>query len=305
MLADELLQHVGVGAPAGLGLFPGGQHQLLEEHLAELLGRVDVELVPRLPPDVLLQRFYAAAHALAVGGQGPAVHQEARALHLRQHGAERQLDGVVELQRVRLAELPLQHGIELPEGLGRRRLAAQVARGQARGVIAALRGVEDIGGQGSVSKTKPSMPRPSASSARIRSFTSVADLFHLRGEEARRARARAPRRFRPAGRRKRPARRRAPARRAPRRRGRRHRARRRAGDGLLRRQRAQVRQGLRPRGRGLLRLPARGQAPFFNEAVEAERRKAAHRARAGSPGPSAGASGSTSTGASRRMVASS
>ena len=46
VLADELFEDVGIGAPAGLGLFARREHQLLEEHLAELLGRVYVELVP-------------------------------------------------------------------------------------------------------------------------------------------------------------------------------------------------------------------------------------------------------------------
>ena len=272
MLAYELFQHVGVGAPAGLGLFPGGQHQLLEEHLAELLGRVDVELVPRLPPDVLLQFFYAAAQALAERGQGPAVHQEALVLHLRQHGAERQLDGLVELQRLRLAELPLQHGIELPEGLGLRRLAAQVARGQARGVIAALRGVEDIAGQGRV-EDEALDAAPLREQRAHQVLHVLAHFFHVRGEEAREHALVPLAVFRPAG-----GKNGLPV--AERQlveppggedgdigRGGEPR------DDLLRRQRAQVRQGLRPCGRGLLRLPARGQAPFFNEAVESERGK--------------------------------
>ena len=39
----QLLQRVGVGRRAGLGLADHGQRQLAEQHLAELLGRVDVE----------------------------------------------------------------------------------------------------------------------------------------------------------------------------------------------------------------------------------------------------------------------
>ena len=97
MLVAQLLQHVGVGAPAGLGLFPGGQHQLFEQHGPQLLGGQDVELLPRLFPDTLLQRVDGVGHTVSKLSQRGFVHFKPLVLHLRQHGAEGQLDLIKQL----------------------------------------------------------------------------------------------------------------------------------------------------------------------------------------------------------------
>ncbi len=59
-LIAELIEHIGIGAPAGLGLFPAGESELFKKHRAELLRGLDVELFPRLCPDGLAQRVDAA-----------------------------------------------------------------------------------------------------------------------------------------------------------------------------------------------------------------------------------------------------
>ena len=45
-LAPELLQHLGGGGVARFGLLHRGNAHVLKEELAQLLGRVDVELPP-------------------------------------------------------------------------------------------------------------------------------------------------------------------------------------------------------------------------------------------------------------------
>ena len=91
--------------------------------------------------------FYARHHAFAVGREGLAVHEEAGALHIRQHAAERELYAVVELMRAALRELRVEDGIEPPDGLGGRQLAVQMAEREAVERICVLGGVEDIGGK--------------------------------------------------------------------------------------------------------------------------------------------------------------
>ena len=108
MLAPEFLQHVGVGAPAGLGLFPGRQPQLVKEDLAELLRGLDVELPPRVPPDALLQAGDVLVEALAEVIERFAVYQKARVLHVGKHTAERQLRRFIEREHFPLFHLLLQ-----------------------------------------------------------------------------------------------------------------------------------------------------------------------------------------------------
>ena len=118
----ELFQNIGVGGPAGLGLLPVGQAQLAEEDLPQLLGRVDVEALPREVVDLLLQGGGLPGEHLSEGRESPLVHPAARQLHLRQDPAEGQLR--------RLKELPLlpllqQGGQGLIEGVHRADMAVE------------------------------------------------------------------------------------------------------------------------------------------------------------------------------------
>jgi len=92
VLAAQLFEHGGIRAPAGLGLFPGREHELVKQHVAELLRRLDVERLARAGPNALLQLLDGAREALAEIIQRLAVHEKARVLHARQHRAQRQLD---------------------------------------------------------------------------------------------------------------------------------------------------------------------------------------------------------------------
>ena len=95
--APQLVQHVGVGGIARLSLLHRGQAQLVEEDAAQLLGGVDVELLPRQVEDVFLHGLDAHGEHVPKLGQGFAVHQKALRLHLCQHGAQGQLHGLIQL----------------------------------------------------------------------------------------------------------------------------------------------------------------------------------------------------------------
>ena len=104
VLAPQLLQHLGVGGVARLGLFHRRQPQLFKEDLAQLLGGVDVELLPRQRENGLLVPGDALGQGLAEGGEGFPVHQHPGQLHLGQHGAQGQLHLLVELGEVQFLQ---------------------------------------------------------------------------------------------------------------------------------------------------------------------------------------------------------
>ena len=59
-LGRQLLEHVGAGGiGAGLALLAAGQAHLVEQHLAQLLGRADVELMAGELVDLLLELGHA------------------------------------------------------------------------------------------------------------------------------------------------------------------------------------------------------------------------------------------------------
>ena len=122
MLSPELFQHLGVGGPAGLGLFHRGQTQLFKKDAAQLLGGVNVEALPRQVVNDLLVSLDAPLEHLAELGQGLPVHQEARLLHPGQDGTQGQLHSVVKLMHPQLLQ-PGRHG--LPQGADEGAVAQQ------------------------------------------------------------------------------------------------------------------------------------------------------------------------------------
>ena len=110
--APQLVQHVGVGGIARLGLFYRGQAQLVKEDAAQLLGGVDVELLPRQVEDIFLGGLDAAGEHLPEFGQGLAVNEKALLLHLRQHGAQGQLHRLIQFPHAQLLQPPGQHRLQ-------------------------------------------------------------------------------------------------------------------------------------------------------------------------------------------------
>lgn len=147
VLAAQLFEHGGIRAPAGLGLFPGREHELVKQHVAELLWRLDIERLARAGPNALLQLLDGAREALAEIIQRLAVHEKARVLHARQHRAQRQLDVRIERQHAERVHLFPQHRLQRPDGLRIRRFPAEIRLRETREIIVPGRGVEQIGRQ--------------------------------------------------------------------------------------------------------------------------------------------------------------
>ena len=105
VLGAELFQHLGAGGVPRLGLFHRGQPQPLKEDPPQLLGGIDVKLLPRLGIDLPLEHLDAGLQGLAEVGQGRLVHQHPGLLHLRQHGAEGALNLLIHLGQAELCHL--------------------------------------------------------------------------------------------------------------------------------------------------------------------------------------------------------
>ncbi len=88
----ELLQDVGVGGGAGLGLLLHRKLQLVEEHRGQLARRIDVEIGPRDPGDSLFQPAQIPAQLLAQPGEDRAIDVDAFPLHIHQRLHQRHLD---------------------------------------------------------------------------------------------------------------------------------------------------------------------------------------------------------------------
>ena len=109
MLAGELLERGGVGREAGLRLLLRRQLQLVEQDLAELLGRVDVEVLAGVLDDRGSEPVALGGHLVVETSQLDDVDADADVLHAGQHLDEGHLDVVVErgeASRVERAQQP-------------------------------------------------------------------------------------------------------------------------------------------------------------------------------------------------------
>ena len=142
VLTAESLQRGSVGGVAGLRLLLRRQPELVEQHRAQLLGRVDPELHPGQVLDLTVQ-------ALDLVGQGPHdrrqvvdIDTDARHLHAGQHAHQGELHLVVEHGQAARRESGAQGGSKpgdrsrpstgLFGGVRRRPLEVQLAGGWGR-----------------------------------------------------------------------------------------------------------------------------------------------------------------------------
>ena len=133
-------QGLGIGAVAGLGLALGGQAQGFKQHLAQLLGAVQVEAGhPGQVVDLLAQGVHLAGEVRPQAVQHLGVHLEAQGLHVVQHAGEGQLDVLIQLVHALFLQLlpvgPVQvhHPLGIPAG--------EVLQGKA-----ALLGIVEVAG---------------------------------------------------------------------------------------------------------------------------------------------------------------
>ena len=137
----QALQHLGGGGIAPLGLFAVGQLQLVEEHLAQLLGAVQVEGGGVAGGKHLLLCFFNILHiALAQFPQEGGVHREARLLHAEQGDGQGQLHLFHQGQHAVLL-----HPAPLPQGQAHQRPGVRRHAGAQGGqAVAFFLGVEQI-----------------------------------------------------------------------------------------------------------------------------------------------------------------
>ena len=125
VLMRELLEHGRVGGVAALVLLEGLQAQHLEQNARELLGGIEVELLPRHVEYASAQFVELGLRGCAQLGQTVAVHRGTRALHDGEHGHERQVDvevrarAAVALKRLRKRPHELARRSGLEGGRGR------------------------------------------------------------------------------------------------------------------------------------------------------------------------------------------
>ena len=106
VLALQAFERGGVGRVAGLGLLLRGEAQLVEEDLAHLRRRVDVELGARVLVDLRPVRLDLGVEVVAQAAQLVGVDADADRLHAGQHADERDLDRVVEVRQVAVVRGP-------------------------------------------------------------------------------------------------------------------------------------------------------------------------------------------------------
>ena len=92
MVVTQAFEHLGVGAVAALGFLLRRKVQVIKEHLAELLGRVDVELLTGVEVDRAFQLLDLRGKHHAVVGDALSVHGKAEVFHLGKDACQRDLD---------------------------------------------------------------------------------------------------------------------------------------------------------------------------------------------------------------------
>ena len=134
VIVGHLLQRVGVGRGTGLRLLDRREPEVFEQDLAQLRGRVDVELLAGHRVDLGLEPAALVAQFLAEVVEELDVDANAGFLHARQHRNERAFDALVEIDQFaglqRLGEdvgQPFQHRDAAPGFLGAR-FAVEVER---------------------------------------------------------------------------------------------------------------------------------------------------------------------------------
>ncbi len=181
VLFTDLGEHPGVGRVAGLALPLPGQAELLEEHLADLLGRADRELVAGQLMDLLLDSAKLRCDLRPDGSEPVDVELEADPLHRVEHLDQGKLDVPEEVLEPHVLQLPalgagevpdrkhppgcvfgrsLLSGLEAELTLGRSRRRRAGSRYQVVELVAAAVRLDQPGGQLRVVNEPEAVPSP-------------------------------------------------------------------------------------------------------------------------------------------------
>ena len=198
VLVLQQLEHLAVGAPAGLALAEGGQAEPLEEHLAELLGRVDHELAAGQLPDLVAQLVGAVAHPARRSRRGGGRRGARRRASIAgQHPRHRQLDVAVERLRAPRAAGASALARRPARGPGPRRVPRRAprpptpdARGLGRDLVerVAARGAAPAGRRRSSCRAPGAAASPVARTTDLASWHATASPASARGQGRRRRR---------------------------------------------------------------------------------------------------------------------
>ena len=112
MAALELFKDLRIRRVAAFCLLDGRKPQPFKEHLAQLLGRIDVEFLPGITENIRLIFLDADLEHIAERDERHLIDEYAPRLHPRQHRAKGQFDLIIELLHAAFAQLPRQHRIE-------------------------------------------------------------------------------------------------------------------------------------------------------------------------------------------------
>ncbi len=75
-----------------------GKKHPVEEHVAELLGRVEIEAMARAGEDALGEGVHLDGEARGHGGEDSRIDADARLFHAQEDGDEREIHGAVEVE---------------------------------------------------------------------------------------------------------------------------------------------------------------------------------------------------------------
>ena len=119
MLFRQLFQHVRSGGIAGLGLLSARKLHFPEQNLTQLLGRVDVERLPRLFVDALFQLSDPFHQRIPIVLQSLRIRPDPFHFHIVKHPGEWHLNFRKQLLHIGLFQLLLKHGPGFPDGIHR------------------------------------------------------------------------------------------------------------------------------------------------------------------------------------------
>ena len=119
MLFRQLFQHVRSGGIAGLGLLSARKLHFPEQNLAQLLGRIDVERLPRLFVNALFQLSDPLHQRIPIVLQSLRIRPDPFHFHIVKHPGEWHLNFRKQLLHIGLLQLLLKHGPGFPDGIHR------------------------------------------------------------------------------------------------------------------------------------------------------------------------------------------
>ena len=114
----QLFQHIRIGGVAGFGLLHRGQRQLFKQHLAQLLGGIDVEATAGIAENQRLTVINAGRQHFPELLQLHLVNGNAPLLHFVQHVAQGQLNLLIQLRHAAAFQLLPQRLLQEPHRLG-------------------------------------------------------------------------------------------------------------------------------------------------------------------------------------------